>query len=260
MPELPDVECYQRFFRETSLRREIVGVEVLNRRVLEGVSAQRLRRALVGRAFGSTHRHGKYLFAEVADSLWMVLHFGMTGSLDFGRPPSPGPYDRVVFAFEGGDRLAYVCPRMFGRVMLAESVEEFIGARSLGPDALAVSREEFARRIGRSKAALKACLMNQSCTAGIGNLYSDEILFQSRLAPSRPGHRLTGSQLDRLYRDMRKVLLLAIRREADPRAMPPSYLLPHRAPNGRCPTCQTELRRRSVAGRTTYWCPKCQRI
>jgi formamidopyrimidine-DNA glycosylase len=259
VPELPDVECFQRFLQETSLNRRITGVEVFNRRVLDRISPVQLRRAVVGRSFRSTRRHGKYLLTEVDDSAWLVLHFGMTGSLDYGRPPRPGPYDRVVFALGDGYRLAYVCPRLFGRITLARSAEDFIEERSLGPDAMHVSAEEFARRIGRSKATVKSCLMNQSCVAGIGNLYSDEILFQSGLHPALSAHQLAAEQLERLYRSTRKVLQMAIRRKADPWAMPPSYLLPHREPGGCCPACKIGLVRQTIAGRTTYWCPKCQR-
>lgn len=260
VPELPDVEIFQSILTATSLRQEMIDVKVLNRRVLNALSPSKLRQALVGRAFRSARRHGKYLFAEVDDSHWLVLHFGMTGCLDYGVVEESGPHDRVLFVFASGCRLAYVCPRLFGRIALTESVDRFVHERKLGPDAMHIGAEEFAVRVRRSKATVKARLMDQSCIAGVGNLYSDETLFQSSLHPAFPCHRLTIEQGIRLHRDMRKVLRMAIRRKADPWAMPPSYLLPHRKPDGCCPTCDTGLTRDTVAGRTTYWCPQCQRM
>lgn len=260
MPELPDVETFQKVLDATSLRRELIDVQVLNRRVLDGLAPLRLRRTLVGREFRSTRRHGKYLFAEAGEARWLVLHFGMTGYLDYGEQREPRPHDRVVFVFGGGCRLAYVCPRLFGRIALTGSVEGFIEERHLGPDAMDISAEEFIARVRGSRATVKSRLMDQSCVAGVGNLYSDETLFQSSVHPAFPCHRLTTEQAKRLYRDMRKVLRIAIRRKADPWAMPPSYLLPHRMRDGCCPTCHTALARETIAGRTTYWCPKCQRM
>ncbi len=260
VPELPDVETFQEVLEGTSLRQELIDVKVLNRRVLDGLSPARLRRTLVGREFRSTRRHGKYLFAEAGEAHWLVLHFGMTGHLDYGELGEPRPHDRVVFVFAGHRRLAYVCPRLFGRIILAGSVEEFVSERNLGPDAMHIGGEEFVSLVRRSKATVKSRLMDQSCIAGVGNLYSDETLFQSCIHPAFSCHRLTTEQARRLYRDMRKVLRMAIRRKADPWALPASYLLPHRKPDGRCPTCAAELKRETVAGRTTYWCPKCQRM
>lgn len=259
MPELPDVEIFRRFVDETSLHRKVVDVRVLNRRVLDGLSPGKLRQVLVGRTFHSTTRHGKYLFVGAGGFRQVVLHFGMTGYLDFGRQRRTGPHDRVVFVFAGEYSLAFVCARLFGRITLAQSVEEFVADKRLGPDAMAVSAEEFASRVRRSRATIKSILMDQSQVAGIGNLYSDEILFRSRIRPTFPGRRLTNEQAACLYRNTRKVLQMAIEREGDPWAMPQSYLLPHRKREGRCPRCQTALMRQTVAGRTAYWCPQCQR-
>jgi formamidopyrimidine-DNA glycosylase len=259
VPELPDVETFQEALNGTSLHQKLVDVQVYNRRVLNGLSPLKLKRALVGRTFRSAKRHGKYLFVDVNGSRWLVLHFGMTGYLEYGNQRETGPHDRVVFVFADRYSLAFVCPRLFGRITLAESVEGFVDDRRLGPDAMAISAEEFASRLRRSRATVKSTLMNQSQIAGIGNLYSDEILFQSCIHPTFPGHRLTAEQAECLYRNTRKVLRMAIRRKADPWAMPASYLLPHRQRDGRCPRCEARLTRRTVAGRTTYWCPQCQR-
>ena len=183
----------------------------------------------------------------------------MTGHLDFGRQRRTGPHDRVVFVFADEYSLAFVCARLFGRITLAQSVEEFVADKRLGPDAMAVSAQEFALRVCRSRATIKSILMDQSQVAGIGNLYSDEILFRSRIHPAFPGRRLTTGQAACLYRNTRKVLRMAIEREADPWAMPQSCLLPHREREGCCPRCKAALTRQTVAGRTAYWCPQCQR-
>lgn len=259
MPELPDVETFRRYVDATALRRRIVDVEVLSRRVLAGVSSRRLRQVLRGATFNRTRRHGKHLFVDTNGSQWLVLHFGMTGYLDYGKERTRGPHDRVIFVFAKKCSLAYVCPRLFGRVTLTASVEEFVEMKKLGPDAMSVSAEGFACCLCGSKATVKSSLMNQRLIAGVGNLYSDEILFQSQVHPLFRSDRLSVAQATQIHRDMRKVLRRATERKADPMQLPGSYLLPHRRIGGSCPRCSGKLARRTVAGRTAYWCPACQK-
>ena len=123
---------------------------------------------------------------------------------------------------------------------------------------MGISAEDFAARLCRSRAGIKASLMNQRLIAGLGNLYSDEILFQSAVHPQCRSEQLGAEPARRIYRNMRKVLRMATQRNADPMSLPRSYLLPHRRPGGLCPRCKGLLTRQTVAGRTTYWCPACQ--
>lgn len=259
MPELPDVETFRRYLNATALHQRIERIRVRHTGVLEGISARRLQRALHGRAFDATGRHGKYMFVTTDQAPWLVLHFGMTGFLMYEKDRDPGDHDRMLIDFDNGYSLAYVCSRLLGKVTLADSPEGFVQGTELGPDAMAITAEQFFSGLKNSRAAIKSCLMNQQRLAGVGNVYSDEILFQSRLSPTLEGKKLAQAPLDRLYRQMQRVLGMAVDRQADPAKLPSSWLLPHRQEGEVCPRCSDTIQKMKISGRSAYWCPHCQK-
>ncbi|HKL63450.1 MAG TPA: DNA-formamidopyrimidine glycosylase family protein [Woeseiaceae bacterium] len=260
MPELPDVEVYRRYIDATSLHSPVAGVEVPSPGVLRGTTPQGLGRALRGRPFEETRRHGKYLFVQLGDDGgYLVLHFGMTGELAYAVDAGPPPeYTACRFRFDHGGSLAYVAPRKLGRVSVTGSSSGFIEEHELGPDALSLSKEPFRRLAEGRRGSVKSFLMNQEVMAGIGNVYSDEILFQAGLHPRHAVNDLDSAALGALWRAMRKVLRQAIAAGAEPREMPESFLLPRRHEDGRCPRCGTGLRHVTVSGRSAWFCPDCQ--
>lgn len=260
MPELPDAEVYRRYIDATSLHSPVTGVEVPSPAVLRGTTPQGLGRALKGRPFEETRRHGKYLFIQLGDDCrYLVLHFGMTGEPAYAAGGGPAPeYTACRFRFDDGGSLAYVAPRKLGRVSVTGSLSGFIEEHELGPDALSLSQEQFRRLAEGRRGSLKSFLMNQGVMAGIGNVYSDEILFQAGIHPRRAVSDLDGAGLDALRRAMRKVLRKAIDAGAEPQEMPDSFLLPRRHEDGRCPRCGTRLRHAMVSGRKAWFCPECQ--
>jgi len=260
LPELPDVEVYRRYLDATSLHSPVSGVEIPSPEVLRGTTPQGLGRALKGRSFEETRRHGKYLFVQLGDEdRYLVLHFGMTGQLAYTAAGGPPPeYTACRFRFDDGGCLAYVSPRKLGRVAVTGSLSGFIEEHELGPDALSLSKREFRRLAEGRRGSVKSFLMNQEVIAGIGNVYSDEILFQAGIHPRSAVNDLDATDLDALRRAIRKVLRQAIAAGAEPREMPDSFLLPRRHEEGHCPRCGAPLRHITVSGRTAWFCPDCQ--
>jgi len=129
----------------------------------------------------------------------------------------------------------------------------------LGPDAMAdeVDRERFIELLQGRRGAIKSTLMNQSILAGIGNVYSDEILFQAGIHPETPVDDLNAADLGRLYTTMRRVLRVTTEKQADIDRFPDGYLLPKRD-EGVCPKCRGDLQTLKVGGRTTVFCGRCQ--
>ncbi|HEX7080634.1 MAG TPA: DNA-formamidopyrimidine glycosylase family protein [Gammaproteobacteria bacterium] len=263
MPELPDVENYGRYLERHGLNKRIDDVTVASAKILKGVSAAELRRLLKGHRLKRTRRHGKRLFAATDDGRWLAFHFGMTGRFDHFRDGEEDPkYDRVRFDFAGGEHLAYVNPRLLGRIELAGDADEFIRGKALGPDALAVDEKTFRERLARKRGAIKSVLMDQSVVAGIGNVYSDEILFHAKLHPRTPVDDLDDRALKRLYREMRRVLATAVRKGAgaedfEQRA-PKGWLLRRRKKGESCGACGGKVATLKMHGRTAYFCPTCQ--
>ena len=259
MPELPDVEVFKRYVDATSLHQKIRSVEVRNEKILGGVSARTLQGALKGRSFEASRRHGKNLFVGLDDDSWLLLHFGMTGSLEYFRDMDRGPpHDRLLISFENLYHLAFDDARMFGKVALVEDPDGFIREKKLGPDSLELDSDSFRERFEGRRGGVKAVLMNQRVLAGIGNIYSDEILFQVRLHPRASVERLGYEALDGLHRATRRVLKTAIDRGASPQRLPETFLLSHRREGEKCPRGNGEIRKIKAAGRTAYYCPACQ--
>ena len=260
MPELPDVETFKRYLDATSLHQRIIGVDVRSAYVLKGISARELARRLKARCFESSCRHGKHLFVRADGDLWLRLHFGMTGSLQYLKHQEPAPrHTRVLFAFANAHCLAFEDQRKFGEVGLLKDVDEFLKKRALGPDALDISLPQFKEIFGKHRAAVKTILLNQKLVAGIGNIYADEILFRARVHPATQISSLSGKTVMKLFRATRYILKRAIEANADVALVPKSWLLPHRGKGGKCPGCGRKLRSATIGGRTAWFCAHCQR-
>lgn len=260
MPELPDVEVYRRCLDATSLHQKIISTTVTDSRMLKGISRRDLQARTKGRHLGSTRRHGKYLFAALdrgRDSL--VFHFGMTGNLEYAKGSGQDRYARVIFGFANGYCLLYRSKRRLGEVRVVDDADSFIRVKGLGPDALEMGRDAFDRMLAARRGSIKSLLMNQKAIAGIGNVYSDEMLFQSGIHPASRANGLGEEQAAGLYRSMRLVLREAVRKHADPNLFPASYFIPSRIEGGPCPRCGSKIRKIKISGRSGYFCPQCQK-
>jgi formamidopyrimidine-DNA glycosylase len=261
MPELPDVEMKRREFAGHALGRRIDTVEVITPRILGGMSPGVLQSRLSGRRFRAAQRYGKRLYTGLAGDGWLSFHFGLSGTLRFYRAADAAPAAaRVVIGFAGGERLAYVNRRMIGRIEWVTHPALDVRAKQLGPDALdrRLTPARFQRALTERRGAIKAVLMDQTVIAGVGNEYSDEILFQCRLHPATPVAALDARAVLNLYRKLRAVLQCAIECDADPRRFPPAFLIPRRRAGGRCPRCDGVLKTARVGGRNGYFCRRCQ--
>jgi len=217
MPELPDVEGFKCVLTRNALRKTIDRVVVSDARILE-LSVQTFISRLEGARLVEARRHGKHLMAKLDRGGWLTLHFGMTGALQFVRTSdSVPPFTRVRFDLANDGSLAYTNKRMIGRVGWIEDAADFIAAEKLGPDALDphFDFDAFKTAVSDSKRDVKSVLMDQEIMAGVGNIYSDEILFQARIDPAEPTDKLYPSELERVFLETRKVLEAAIARGAD---------------------------------------------
>jgi formamidopyrimidine-DNA glycosylase len=259
MPELPEVEMARRYLEKTSLWQAIKGADIRDARILRGVDATRAKDALAGREFSATYRHGKRLFLGLGKDLWLALHLGMSGDFAYFRPKEDEPrHTRLLISFENGNRLAFIDPRLFGEVSLTQDPESFLKEKRIGPDALQVDLAGFQEIMRRRRGSIKGALLNQHLLAGLGNLYSDEALFQAGICPQ--ARALPEKRLESLHYSILVVLRTAIDCEADLRELPSSYLIPNRYPGGKCPRDGSLLAKTRIAGRTTFFCLKHQRL
>ncbi len=274
MPELPEVESARRVIERSALHRRIADVDDSDTYECRPHGPGEIRDAVLGRRLTAARRRGKFMWCETSeDGPLLALHLGMSGRIlvsgpddgggddggdgaaDEGgdypgtrpaRGPHPPQWDRFTLTFDDGGSLRLFDKRRLGRVRLDPDLTV------VGPDAAEIGRDDFRRRIGRGTAPLKARLLDQGTIAGIGNLLADEVLWQSRLSPRRPSGELSVQELDELRRQLRKGIRQAIQRGG----VHTGEVIAHRGHGGHCPRCGSEMRRATVGGRTTWWCPQ----
>ncbi|MGI8943102.1 MAG: DNA-formamidopyrimidine glycosylase family protein [Qipengyuania sp.] len=255
MPELPENEAQRRLLERECLNRTIERVELGEDVSYITLPGENERARLVGRQFTLTRRHGKNIFAGSITGPWLAVHLGMTGKLiAYDTPDDPPDKTKLLIAFEGNRRLAFRCPRKLGKVRIIDDPDEFICEQKLGPDALAISKSEFARVMGRTSSPIKAALMNQSKLAGIGNLWSDEILFQTSLHPTGVAAELDAKKLEELHAAMQEILNAVVVADGSYSKLPNDWLIRHRKKGNDCPRCRGRITNAKVGGRTAYFC------
>ncbi len=291
MPELPEVETIGRGLQAELAGRLLRDVQVRRRDLRLPIPGD-FRERVVGRRIVSVQRQAKYLLlhlssragsravaaeSALADGTLILAHLGMTGRFSVQSPPFPalGPHDHVVFFTDDDRRTTFSDPRRFGVLDLgrADRLSEHPLLKKLGPEPLDDSWDGDAllRKVAGRASPLKALLLDQSVVAGLGNIYVSEALFRARVSPLRPGSRLLPAEARKLARAVKDVLKDAI---AAGGSTLRDYVQADGAIGGfqtlfavyeqqgqRCQHrgCRGEIQRIVQAGRSTYFCPLCQR-
>ena len=262
MPELPEVETVVRSLAPKLIGRRIMDARFSSHHVVRQKFPV-LRRRLLNQLVKSVERHGKFIVLTLDHGV-LVIHLGMTGKLLLDA--EPGPYARAVFELDQG-LLVYDDIRHFGRIEWSAEMPE--RAAALGPDALSISFDDFRKLLKTRRSAIKPMLLNQRFLRGMGNIYTDEALFEARIHPRAIGASLSKQRAERLHRAMIDILATAIRLKGssisdyvDADGQRGSFQQQHQVygrAGERCPTCGTPIRRIVVGQRGTHYCPKCQR-
>jgi formamidopyrimidine-DNA glycosylase len=263
VPELPEVESARSVIEAAALGRVIADVDDSDSYECRPHAPGQIRAALVGRQLTVAHRRGKSMWCDTSGAgPQLGIHLGMSGKIvvadggggeldggdywDRGRAPGDHRYTRFSLTFADGGRMLLVDPRRLGRVRLDPPVEK------LGPDAREITPAQFRTVLARGTVPVKARLMDQEKIAGIGNLLADQILWQAKILPARPVGELDPGDVTRLLASMRRALRAAIA-HGGVHTLP---VVPFRKEDGECPRCGTPMRRATVGGRTTWWCPR----
>jgi formamidopyrimidine-DNA glycosylase len=261
MPELPEVESFRQEFIKSALKRKIKSIQVTDPTILEEITEDQIKQELGGKEFTATHRHGKFLFCQYSSSDWLVFHFGMSGYFRvFAKNSGIHKHDRVLFFFDKDPVVAFNDQRKFGLVGHTNDIAMFLNARNFGPDALEISDDAFITKIQSRNKPIKACLLDQAILAGVGNLYADEALFQSQIHPLTFPKQLGKEQLQLLLYQIRRILTTAIENGADFGKFPVDFFINSRENDKPCPRCGVALVHLKITGRTSYFCPACQKV
>lgn len=240
-----------------------------------------IERHLPGRRIDAVDRYGKFMLVRLSEvqgeksangnhaAAALLVHLGMTGHIASTAAAQPlEKHTHAIFALDDGRELRYTDARRFGR--LAYFSAELLPAEleGFGAEPLLVTAEEFAARIGSRQSRTKALLLDQSVLRGVGNIYADESLWRAKIHPAKLGANLSKNQLNELRRALQKILEKAIVMRGssiadftDAEGEPGEYQQHHRAygrEGKKCYRCGTLIRRAIVAGRSSFFCPKCQ--
>jgi len=270
MPELPEVETTVRGLRPVLEGRRLERVEA-RRTDLRRAFPPDLRQRLTGATVIGLTRRAKYGLIATDRGDTLVFHLGMSGRWRID-PDALGPHDHFLIETEEGRVAALNDPRRFGSLDLlrSDSLDSFAPFAAMGPEPLGddFSGASLERTLAGRSAPVKALLLDQRVVAGLGNIYVCEALHMAGIAPSRPGGRIARVRLDRLAAATREVLLAAIEAGG-------STLRDYARPDGELGYfsrqwrvygregepcgCGAAIRRRSDSGRSTFYCPRCQR-
>ncbi len=276
MPELPEVETVARALDQLVSDRHIVSAELLRQRLAPDTPAERFSARLGGRTINFVHRRGKHILFDLSDGLTLITHLRMSGRFSLlGVDDEDPKFTHARFQLDGDDRLVFDDQRHFGMMKIVPTAELFAAKElaRLGPEPFSdeFSAEYLHRVVKASRRTLKETLLDQSKVCGVGNIYASEAMFAAGVHPSMRGEKISRPRAARLRDAIVAVLRDAVD-HADGRAVDPRDLEGNYYSLGNdirwwvydregepCRNCDSPIQRLKQAGRSTYFCRKCQR-
>ncbi|MDQ2976057.1 MAG: bifunctional DNA-formamidopyrimidine glycosylase/DNA-(apurinic or apyrimidinic site) lyase [Acidobacteriota bacterium] len=276
MPELPEVEHVVRALRRAVLGRQIVATEVRLPKLISPTSTSVFNRKLKNARIESIGRRGKFILIQLNSDRVLAVHLRMTGKFVVLTPDDPLPlHAHAIFYLDDERRLVFRDQRQFGvmKLVAKSQLGDTKGIKELAPepfsDAFSVAylKETFAR----SRRTLKTLLLDQTRVLGLGNIYAAEALFRARINPFKIASELSSRRVERLHQSIRDVLRAAVAGNSARRLnLENADGFSYGEPFGRvwqvyeregkpCFKCGTRIRRLTHGGRSTYWCPSCQK-
>ena len=274
MPELPEVETIGRALKDYLIDRVIKNVQIFTPRLREPLDSLADER-LLGKKVLDVRRRGRYLIVDLEENLALLMHFGMSGVLKTVPLDLPkAKHEHVIFDLGNNESLRFECPRRFSLLKLITLPEK--GAIPPELDKLGVepwsdnfNAEYFCQAAAKRHIALKEFIMDNSVVTGVGNIYATEALFNTRLSPLRPANTLTLDEAEKLVKEIKIILQKSIEAGgttfSDYRQLDGStgkYVLQLNAygrSGEKCRVCGQALQSIRQGGRTTVYCPVCQK-
>ncbi len=272
MPELPEVETIKESLKERILFKKVKEADIMCQKLIKYPESPEFSKNIKDKKIKELQRKGKFLIFKLSHNHNLVVHLGMTGQLlYFSSPQKCDKHTHVTFNFESSDQLQYNDVRKFGGLWLvSDGWLRFVpGLSELGPEPLKkeFSLEYFQKTLTK-KCIIKHLLLNQKNLAGLGNIYVDEILFRAEIHPQRPASELSAPEGEKLYFTILGVLEEAIKARGtsvvnyidgnSQKGEFQRHLKVYKRLGDPCFNCETPVERIVLAGRGTYYCPRCQ--
>ena len=277
MPELPEVEFVVRSLDKIVKNRRISNAELRRERLAPENSPEDFAARLKGATINFVHRRGKHVLFDLNNAQTLITHLRMTGRFMLLSPEREDPkHTHAVFYFEDETRLVFQDQRHFGLMKIVETraLAETKEIKCLAPEPFSddFTPEYLKNALKRSKRSLKEFLLDQTKVCGLGNIYAAEAMFLARLNPTIPARRVSTRKANLLFEKIREVLAEAVAHcenlEVDPENIDGGFYggggadgwRVYDRENAPCPACGKAIVRIVQSGRSSYFCPKCQKI
>ncbi|MDD3296297.1 MAG: DNA-formamidopyrimidine glycosylase [Candidatus Omnitrophica bacterium] len=267
MPELPEVETIKRELGKAVLGKKITKVFVINPKVIKEPSPAKFQKAITGATIKSILRKAKLLVIELSNRKFLTIHLKMAGQLIY--PGKGSKSTRIAFKLSNGKTLDFNDGRLFAELRIVDDWKELKFIKTLGPEPFGISLGEFKEMVSSRKTKIKPLLLDQKFISGIGNIYANEALFRAKINPARPANSLSAEETKLLLDELKKTLKEAIRCKGSSvdqylqlSGARGSYAKYHKVYDRKdepCLRCKTHIKRIRLAGRGTYFCPRCQK-
>ncbi|MFW6268642.1 MAG: DNA-formamidopyrimidine glycosylase [Bacillota bacterium] len=273
MPELPEVETIARGLRPSILNKEITGCEVRYKNIIKIPEKEEFKKRVLNTQVLEVKRRGKYLIISLNNEKDLIFHLGMTGKLLIKSGEAEiDKHTHIILNFAEGFDLRFNNIRKFGRVYLInnDEPEKAGGLADLGPEPLSgdFTLEVFKKGFKNRTTFIKSLLLKQGFVAGLGNIYTDEALFEAGISPDRRANTLKNEEKEKLYKAIIKVLKKGIKYcgtsindYVDSKGVPGSFqdkLKVYGREGETCPECGHKIAKKKIGGRSSHYCPHCQ--
>ncbi len=271
MPELPEVETIKRQLNKRIKGKQIKKVEIRLRKFVK-YPLKKFEKLVVGAKIGNIARRAKLLIIGLSSNFCLVVHLKLSGQLIFNGQINK--HTHLIYYFTDGTKLIHNDLRQFGfvKVVPKSELDDFLKKEKFGPEPLT---KEFTLKLfkellaKRKKSKIKPLLMDQKFIAGIGNIYSDEILFYAKVLPTRKVSSLKSAEIKRIFEQIKNILTLALKKKGSSNRdyfdangkkgnFAPLQRIYQRE-NQPCSKCKTKVKRIKLNSRSAHFCPKCQK-
>lgn len=273
MPELPEVETTKKYLKKYLLNKKINKVWIGYPKIIkEPDNIKQFKEIVRGKKITHINRLGKYILMELNHKYLLAVHLKMTGNLLYTNSKTKQPHSHIIFYLNNKHQLVFSDIRKFGRLYAGPKKEllKSLPFLTLAPDALKIKFDKFLSRIKSKRGKIKQSLLNQSkIVSGIGNIYADEILWHTKIHPLQSLENLSLTQISNLLNAIKMVLTTALKNKG-------STIQTYRQPDGQsgnyqrirkvyarydlpCFRCNTKIKVIKISGRSTYYCPQCQK-
>lgn len=269
MPELPEVEVVRQSLKKIVLNKKIVKIELFHKNILND-DFQEFQKAVIGYHFIDILRYGKYLVFVLNNDYVLISHLRMEGKYRLLNKEPYSKHEHLIYTFENGETLRYDDTRKFGRIEI-RTKDNYLNTKplnQLGPEPKNLELDSFHKRLSKTNRPIKISLLDQTIIAGLGNIYVDEVLFLSKILPTRVSSEVTYEEAKTIIDKAIIILDKATKlggttihsfsaTDIDGRFQ--NELLVHTKKDQPCPVCGNKIIKIKVGGRGTYLCENCQK-